>query len=380
MRIVAIVAAFFASLLVAAPALAQMDDIWRAGARVNVTAAAQRDVWAAGAIVGIRGDSKRDIGAFGAEVDVDAASGRDTMVAGAVVSVRGMQGRDLNVAGARIAIESRVGRDLNVAGARVVVGPQAEVAGAANIVGADVLFSGTGKGPVTFHADHVQIDGRIAGDVLVRARQATVGRSAVIDGAVRFETFGEPTIEAGATVRGRQTVTTPQAPEVGVGTIFAALGAVIVFAIGAGLVLGILLLIAARPFVERAIDRIRTAPLMTALVGLVVLILVPLVALLLMVTVIGIPIGLLLLLAFPFTLLTAGALAAFGLSDWLLNRGREPRSWGGRVLLLLVGLIVLTLIGLVPFLGFVSWMLALLIGLGALWHALRAPPASAPAL
>ncbi|HJY83890.1 MAG TPA: hypothetical protein VKK81_22735 [Candidatus Binatia bacterium] len=43
-----------------------------------------------------------------------------------------------------------------------------------------------------------------------RARSVTVGKTALIDGAVVFETFGDPVIEEGATVRGRQTVTLPR--------------------------------------------------------------------------------------------------------------------------------------------------------------------------
>jgi hypothetical protein len=118
----------------------------------------------------------------------------------------------------------------------------------------------------------------------------------------------------------------------------------------------------------------RSAPLNSALVGLLVLILVPVVAIVLMVTIVGIPVALLALLAFPLMLLTAGVLAAFGISDWLLNRERTPRSFGGRLLLLIVGLIALTLLGLVPIIGFLTWVLAVLIGLGAFWRALRAEP------
>jgi cytoskeletal protein CcmA (bactofilin family) len=361
------------------PASSQVDEIWRAGARVNVIADGHVNVWAAGAIVSVRGSVREAIHACGAEVDIDATAGGDVYGCGAIVTVKGTVGRDLFAGSARTSVDARVAGNLKVAGARVIIGPQTEVRGETTVVGAEVVFAGTSQGPATFHADSIRIDGRIAGDVLVRARSVTIGKDAVIEGAITFETFSDPLIEPGATVRGRQTVTTPQPPEVGPGAVFAALIGTFLFAIGAGLVLGILLLIFARPFVERAIDRIRTAPVQSALVGLAVLILVPLIALIVMVTVVGIPIGLLMLLAFPLTLLSAGVLAAFGLSDWLMNRSRSQRSWGGRVLLLLVGLIILTVIGLIPILGFVTWVVALIVGLGALWQAIRGAPAASGA-
>jgi hypothetical protein len=382
MRILIIAATSIVSLFLAvAPASAQMDDVWRAGARVNVVADNYQGVWAVGAIVSVKGSVRDAIRACGAEVDIDAAAGGDVSSCGAIVSIKGTVGRDLFVASARPSVDARVGGNLKVVGARVLVGPQTQVQGETTIVGAEVLFAGTSQGPASFYGDSVQIDGRVAGDVLVRARSVTIGKGAVIEGAVTFETFGEPVVDPGATVRGRQTVTLPRPPEPDVGGIFAALGMMFVFAVGAGLVLGILLLIVARPFVERAVAAMRGAPLNSALVGLLVVILVPIIAIVLMVTVVGIPVALLALLAFPLMLLTAGVLAAFGVSDWLLNRERAARSFGGRLLLLIVGLIVLTLLGLIPIIGFLTWVLAVLIGLGALWRALRAapPPAGAPA-
>ena len=375
MRISIVIAGVVASVLLGSvPASAQMDDTWRAGARVNVIADGQVNVWAAGAIVSVRGNVRDVIRACGAEVEIDATAGGDVYSCGAIVTVKGTVGGDLFAGSARTSVDARVVGNLKVAGARVVIGPQTEVRGETTVAGAEVIFAGTSQGPANFYGDTVQIDGRIVGKVLVRARNVTIGKGAVIEGAITFETFSDPLIEPGATVRGRQTVTQPPVPEVGPGVVFAALGGMFLFAIGAGLVLGILLLIVARPFVERAIDRIRTAPGRSALVGFLVLILVPVVAVVVMVTVVGIPIGLLMLLAFPFTLLSAGVLAAFGLSDWLMNRGRNERSWGGRVLLLLVGLIILTLVGLIPILGFVTWVIALMIGLGALWQAIRSGP------
>ena len=110
-----------------------------------------------------------------------------------------------------------------------------------------------------------------------------------------------------------------------------------------------------------------------------VVILVPLISVVLMATVIGMPIGLLTLLAFPLLLLVAWVVAAFAVADWLFNRGRAERSFGGRLLLLLAGLVVVTLIGVVPVLGILVWLLVVLLGLGALWEVLRVRPSQVPA-
>lgn len=369
---------------VATPAAAQLDDIWRAGARVNVNAADHESAWAAGAIVAVRGTVRRDIAAAGAEVEVDAVANRDLWAAGAIVTVAGRAARNMGVAGARIAVNAEVGGDLNAAGARVLIGPQTVVTGKVRLAGADVVFAGTAQGPAEFYGDHVRIDGRVTGNVLVRGRSATVGRGAVLNGDVIFEILDEPQIETGAQIVGRQTVTLPRVPGLDTRHLVGGLVALVLFGVGAGFVLGLILLVVARPFVERAVARMRSAPVTSGLVGLAVLILVPLVAVLVVVTVIGIPVGLVTLLSFPLALLTGGVLAAFWVSDWMMNRQREQRSFLGRLLLLIVGLLVLMIVGLIPILGFVVWLLALLVGLGGLWHAMRnrdataEPPMSAP--
>src|SRR5690606_2885381 len=89
MRPLSILVAFASLLFGLAPAAAQMDDIWRAGARVNAVASDHENVSAAGAIVSVRGAVRSDIRAAGAEVDIDANAGRDYWAAGAIVSAKG---------------------------------------------------------------------------------------------------------------------------------------------------------------------------------------------------------------------------------------------------------------------------------------------------
>jgi cytoskeletal protein CcmA (bactofilin family) len=352
------------------PALAQFDDIWRMGARVNATASDHNNLWAAGAVVTVRGSVKNDIMAAGAELDIDATAGRSLWAGGAIVSVAG-QAQDLYVVGGRATVDTRVGGKLSVAGARVVIGPRTEVAGVTRVAAAEVVFSGSSRGAAEFYADTVQINGRIAGNLRVRARSVSLGKGAIVDGDAVFETLDEPQIDVGATIRGRQTVTMPMRHQVDRRNVFVTTGAAVLFGVGAGLVLGIILLLAARPFVERGIDAIREAPVRSAFVGLAVLILVPLVASLIMVTIVGIPIGLLILLAFPLAVSVGLVLAALGLADRILNRDRMERSGWSRFVALLVGVVILAVVGLIPVLGFVVGIIALLVGLGAFWHAMR---------
>lgn len=357
------------------PASAQAsDDIWRVGTRIQVVADGHNEVWTAGALVSVRGAVGDKLYAAGAELDIRADVKGDAYVAGAIASVVGNYAHDLYVAGARVDIAAKIAGTLKAAGARVLVGPQTEVQGALRLAGADVVFSGVGHGGAKFYGDSVRIDGRIDGDVLVRARNVSVGPTAVITGNARFETLNDPEIAQGATIQGRQTVTMPQRQERSFKRVAEVLVATLLFGIAAGFVAGLVLLVVARPFVARAVGAARVAPWRSLLIGFAVLVLLPLAAVVLMATIVGLPIGLLSLLALPLLWLVATEIAAFAVGDWLLNRRQEDRSFGARLLLLLVGLVVLGVLGAIPVLGFLTWFGALILGLGAVWQGLRRGP------
>jgi hypothetical protein len=88
-------------------------------------------------------------------------------------------------------------------------------------------------------------------------------------------------------------------------------------------------------------------------------------------TIIGAPVGALTLLALPLLLLVGYACAGLGLGEWFFNRLGDPRPAGVRALHLLAGLVVLGVLGLIPWAG--PWVLvvAALCGLGALLRALH---------
>jgi len=88
-------------------------------------------------------------------------------------------------------------------------------------------------------------------------------------------------------------------------------------------------------------------------------------------TIIGAPVGALAVLALPLLLLLGYSCAGLGLGEWFFNRLGEPRSSGLRALHLLVGLICLTVLGIIPWAGPALLVVATLCGLGALLRTLH---------
>jgi hypothetical protein len=112
--------------------------------------------------------------------------------------------------------------------------------------------------------------------------------------------------------------------------------------------------------------------------GLLWFVLLPIVAVVLFVTIVGIPLGLFLLLALALVYTIGYVVGALALGRLVV---KAPTS---RYVAFLAGWVVLRILALVPFLGGFAWLVATVLGLGTLWVTARAAPrevgAVAPAL
>lgn len=130
--------------------------------------------------------------------------------------------------------------------------------------------------------------------------------------------------------------------------------------------------------VRQAGRLISTDPVMTGLIGLLSIVAIPVTAVLLMITIIGAPLGFGVLFAVLPLLAYAGYLtAAIWTGDWILRRTAPGTERERPFLPAIVGVVVLGALGLVPVLGLVVTVASLL-GFGALirigFRAIRGTP------
>jgi hypothetical protein len=245
---------------------------------------------------------------------------------------------------------------------------------------ADVVFVANGDADIAGTVNTLTV---IEGSATVHG--ATVEEIVVISGTLA--------LEEGATVLGNvrsieSTVT--QADDVVIGgdikgldaeliALGAFLGpAMLLFAIGlllASLVAGLLLAGLGSRQVRAAERVISDEPLLVFVIGLVAAIAIPVLAIVAMVTIIGAPLGLGVLFgAFPALAFVGFLVAAIFLGEQLLGTRKEPmaaRPYRGALL----GIVLLQLAGLVPFVGGLVTAVASMLGLGAIlllgWRTLR---------
>lgn len=230
------------------------------------------------------------------------------------------------------------------------------------VVGQVVVFHGT-----------VSVQGVVDGDVVVLDGPISIGgfvngSVVAVDGSVRLAATAKVggdviahdrvTLTEGATVGGqvRQRATFSLAgPVAGLGILLAPIAMAV-----SGLLLALALVWLAPRGADKVAMAARTAPVASLLWGLGAAILLPSLAVLAAVTVVGLPVGLAVLLGLGLL-----AMVGFAWTVWSVGRlvVREPRS---RLLALAAGWVVVAAVGLVPFLNVVAWVVASIFGVGAM--------------
>ena len=229
-----------------------------------------------------------------------------------------------------------------------------------------IEFRGTVKDNLSLYADEVIFSGQAAGSVTIEGRNVQLSETAHIDGDLTIRSSNKAVISPNATVVGKLTQTGLE------NSAFLkkhehdsnGRGIILLFSFSIFL-LGLMLFIFARGFMEQSITMLRKQPVRSILWGLFIFLAVPIFMVVTMITVIAIPISVATFMLLPFLLILGFATATLGISDWIFNRNNKPGKLSYRLLLLAVGVVILVILGFIPLIGGLLIFLILLLGLGA---------------
>ncbi|MBP7660940.1 MAG: hypothetical protein KA778_13115 [Burkholderiaceae bacterium] len=367
---------------VPAPALAQFSAAGSAAAESAAESATRRDgvasygrhnVYRAGRTVRSGDPLEGDFHAAGSRVVVDAQVQGDALMLGGTVEVRAPVGGDLRTLAGKVLVDGQIGGDAVIGGVEISLERQSRVSGDALIAGRSVDIRGTVGGELTVYAQQISIAGPVSGKVRLVAEEIELLAGARIDGALSYTSPNELKQAPGVVVAGQITRIAREKPgeddraardRNGVaGMSWGLLGSVLwsmgLFAFGAAM------LSAFPGFTMAAADRAASEPLAAFGLGLALTVTTPVAAGLAILTIVGIPLGAAVLAVYP-VLILVGYLTGVWSVAARTRRLLGARSPGSRPVLLgwLAGaLVVLLLVGVVPFLG---WMIAAWVTLAGL--------------
>lgn len=282
-------------------------------------------------------------GAYGTIIIEGTVTGDVSGAAGnIVIREGGVVGGDLEAAAGNIRIAGTIGGDVSTGGGSIYL-----------------TETGIVEGNFAVGAGDVRIDGIINGDAEVGAETIRLGETATIAGSLTYDGSLEGNLDA---VQGD--ITEDSSLGVNILTDFRPF-AKWIFTINTfvfNLLLGALLLGLLPNFSDRVADRVATEPAKTGLAGIGTFLGVPILLVLVAITVVGIPISLVGLLAFLVFSWIGLVYGRFAVGLWLLSFADVDSRWVG----LVVGLLLAVVLWQIPVIGGLLNLIIFLLGLGAL--------------
>lgn len=358
-----------------APASTQSTASGQATQNAAKAPAADRNIYAAGRQVRPAAQVQGDYSAMGAKVVVDQPVGGDAMLAGGSVDVRAPVGDDVRVGGGDIGIESSIGGELFATGGNITLTPTAVIGRSAALYGSDVTIAGRIGGDLRVTASRITLDGEVGGKAKLVADEIVLGPKARITGALTYVSPSELRKAEGATIGGPVVREEAPAQQGSNGTFerswersFSAPwwgGGLMTFL--AFLAAGALFLLLVPRFATKAAARIRYSPWAALGLGFATAIATPVLAVLLFVTLLGIPLGIALLALYPLLLMVGFLVGVVFIGEMLVARLRKGGSagFGSAVLWFALALVLTVLLSNVPFVGGALVALLSLAGVGA---------------
>jgi hypothetical protein len=243
-----------------------------------------------------------------------------------------------------------------------VVVPAGQTAGDVVVLDGTVRIAGRATGDVVSVAGPVRVTGRVDGDLIAVSDRALLGPTARVGGDLRYGDEA-PVVTRGATVGGE--ISNEDWADAASGWGWVSWLAWWLAVSVSTLIVGALLVWLAPAALYAADRAVRERLGATVAWGIVIAVGVPLLAVLALVTLVGIPFGVALLLAAVPVLLVAYVASAWIVGRRVL-RNRSASPWAA----LLAGWGILRVVALIPVAGALVGLAATVVGLGALAVAL----------
>lgn len=320
------------------------------------------DYFASGEKVVIDGRVDGDAYAVGGDITIAGQINGDLIVAGGNIEVSGAVEGDLRVAGGNITISGQIDKNLTVLGGSVIITNDARILGSVvGAVGNIDINAPVGKG-ITLAGGSLKISDSVGGDINVAIGEFSLESGSSVAGSIQYlsdkKLFKAQDALVGGSVIHNLPPETPERPKEKAPSAkfgFSVYGFLTLLATG------LVFLYFFPNFMQRVSDQISKKAGVTFAVGLVALIVAPVLFLILLMSVIGVPFALLLVVGYIFLLIISQIFAAVFVGGWI---GRRLKFKLNNYLSFCLGLFTIYLLGWIPVIGWIMKFIATTVGFG----------------
>jgi len=357
------------SVLLVFPVLVSAAE-FRAGQQPSFASGekAGENIYIAGGVVVSAGSADKDLLVAGGTALVSGPVAGDLFVVGGNITVLAQVSGDMRIAGGNIVVGGNILGDAVIGGGQIILSGQS-IGGDAAVAGGTVRIDSEIKGNAKIAGGEIYINAPVGGNAEIKAEKLTLGPNADIKGNLKYEATKPVTIEEGGKVRGEIAFTELKRPDTakknatkGIisGFFTFVLAAKFIMLLAVALIIGL----GFRRYSKELVEKAAGSPFKELGRGVVTMIVLPILSIVLLVTVIGIPLGILGLLSFVMLSMYAAMVTPIFLGalvyKWISRKSDYTINWKT----ILLGTVVYLLLGLVPFLGWIAICVAVAITLG----------------
>lgn len=328
----------------------------------NVTVAKEETVestlFAAGKTISIDGVVDGDVFCAGSTVIISGVVNGDVICAGQSVTISGTVNGDIRLAGESITLEGTVLGNASVAGSMFTVASTGTIEGDTQVGSARFTMNGNVGRDLTLGSEIISINGIVGRDIHAESGTFDILSNGMVGGTVSYRSEKQLTSAAGSQIKGEikwDKYTASERKNMGVSSF---VGVVALIGLSLFAFAMILVLFVPQRF-KKASDLAIANWSKTMAVGLLTTLVVPFVIVFSLMTLIGVPLGILLMMAFGSMLLLSGPFAAYLLGRVILGKRTKHAVWH-----MATGAVIILALYLVPLINILTMMLVMWFGVG----------------
>jgi hypothetical protein len=329
-----------------------------------------------GGTIDFLGEAQKDVIVFGGKINISGPVHGDVIVAGGDVKISGRVDGNVRTAGGNVEISSKIGKNLTVAGGTVVLSNDSEVAWDAMVAGGNLDLRGKINGNLSLASGIATIGGEIGGrvDSYVKDGTMIILPDTKIGGGFQYWSKKEILIPESVKIGGEINHKIIETHKKSAQAIFIYYLMKIVFGIFSLLIIGFIVIKLFVKQTQNVIQEFKQSPWLSFGWGFVSLIIIPIVILLLMVSIAGLPLALIIVLSYGLVLYLSKIIFAIFMGQYIFeNYVKKPsenivenKNEDNKLIqIMMIGVAVFVLIAKIPILGFIFCVITAILVLGA---------------
>jgi hypothetical protein len=353
------------------------------GNNVIISRPVYEDLYIAGGNIIINASIHGDLIIAGGTVIINDSVMNDILLAGGNVTFNGFVGDDIRCAGGNIHISKNVAGDLVIAGGEVTVDKGVSIGGLI-IAGGDITVDGNVTGDVRGAAGNLFLNGNIGKDIdcrggkitvngavggksILAARNIIIGNNAVFNNDVRYWNkqgsldFKQSLKTGKATYDPSLRIQTGQWYYLGAATVLGLL-----WYLGMALLMILIVQYLFSATMKKAANTVFNDALKSLGFGFLFFVALPVTAIIALVTIIGVPVGLLLIFGYVALIMLATVITSVVAANWFNNRNNYKWSYWRMAFAAFGIFILLKLVSLAPFAGWLIMIILVCMAFGSI--------------